>query len=96
MTELKTRKGQSIILNDNIRITVSKVNGNHVHLVVKAPDDVSVLHEKVYFAEIMDRVDKEVAAKKRLESIETNPTSRVTALFQALRAPLLRVFSFSQ
>jgi carbon storage regulator len=43
-----TRKlGESIMIGDNIRVTVFEIRGNQVRLGIDAPDEILVLREKV-------------------------------------------------
>lgn len=44
-----TRKiGESLLIGDNIEITVLNVRGNQVKIGVKAPQDVAVHREEIY------------------------------------------------
>ena len=44
-----TRKvGESVLIGDDISITVLSVRGNHVKLGVQAPKEVSVHREEIY------------------------------------------------
>lgn len=59
-----TRKiGQSIVINDNIRVVIVAIHGNKVRIAVEAPREVAVDREEIYarrqeFAEIeMDAVE---------------------------------------
>ncbi len=48
-TIVLTRKpGESIIINDNIEVHVSKVKGNQVRIAVKAPRDIKIWREEIY------------------------------------------------
>ena len=50
-----TRKvGEAIILDDDIKITVSDIQGNHIKLAIDAPKEV-----KVYREEIVKRMQAE-------------------------------------
>ena len=40
--------GQTIIIGDDITVTVLAIKGNHVHLGITAPKDVSVHREELY------------------------------------------------
>lgn len=48
MLVLKRNPGESIIIADNITITILGRQGNAVRVGIKAPDDVSVHREEVY------------------------------------------------
>ncbi|WP_434771237.1 carbon storage regulator CsrA [Pseudomonas entomophila] len=44
-----TRKvGETIVINDNIRVTVLSVKGNQIRLGVEAPEDVSVHRQEIH------------------------------------------------
>lgn len=40
--------GETIVIDDDIKITVMEVNGNHIRLGIDAPEDVKVYREEVY------------------------------------------------
>lgn len=48
MLLLTRRVGDSIIIGDDIKITVLKVNGKQVRIGVSAPREVSVHREEIY------------------------------------------------
>jgi carbon storage regulator len=48
MLILTRRIGESVIIGDDIHITVLEVKGNQVRLGVNAPKDVSVHREEIY------------------------------------------------
>ena len=44
-----TRKvGETIVINDNIRVTVLSVKGNQIRLGVEAPEDVPVHRQEIH------------------------------------------------
>ena len=47
MLALSRKKSQSILLGDDIRITVVKVQGNRVTLAIEAPDHVRILRDEL-------------------------------------------------
>ena len=51
MLVLTRKKDQSIVINDNIEITILDVQGDQVRIGVSAPRDVSI-HRKEIFLEI--------------------------------------------
>ncbi len=50
MLVLSRKKNESIIINDNITITVIEIRGDKIRLGIDAPKDVSVHRREVYEA----------------------------------------------
>ena len=50
MLVLSRKKNESIVINDNVVITIVEVRGDKVRLGIVAPRDVSVHREEVYEA----------------------------------------------
>ncbi|ODT99491.1 MAG: carbon storage regulator [Planctomycetes bacterium SCN 63-9] len=50
MLVLSRRKNESIILNDNIVVTVIEIRGDKIRLGIEAPRNVSVHRQEVYEA----------------------------------------------
>ena len=50
MLVLSRKVGESIIVNDNIKITVVELRGNRVRIGIDATRDVSVHREEIYDA----------------------------------------------
>ena len=48
MLVLKRKKGQEIIIGDNIRIVVNKIDSDSVELAIDAPREISILREEIY------------------------------------------------
>lgn len=48
MLVLNRKKGQSIFIGDNIRITVIDVQGDHIKIGVDAPREISVHRQEIY------------------------------------------------
>ena len=50
MLVLSRKKGERIVINDNIVITIVEVRGDKVRLGIEAPKDVGVHRQEVYDA----------------------------------------------
>ena len=50
MLVLSRKKDESIIINDNIRVTIVEIRGDKIRLGIDAPKDVSVYRREVYEA----------------------------------------------
>jgi len=50
MLILSRKKDESIIIGDNIEISIVDIKGDHVKLGIKAPKDVKVYRQEVYDA----------------------------------------------
>ena len=48
MLILTRRPGETILIGDDIEVTVMRISGNQVRIGVHAPDDVSVHREEIY------------------------------------------------
>jgi carbon storage regulator len=48
MLALTRKKGESLVVNNNIEITVLEIRGEQVKLGISAPKDVPVYREEVY------------------------------------------------
>ncbi len=48
MLLLTRRDGESLIIGDDIKVTVLNVNGNQVKIGIDAPEDVPILREELY------------------------------------------------
>ncbi len=64
MLVLSRKKNESIIINDNITVTVIEIRGDKVRLGIEAPKDVTVHRREVY--EAIQRENQQ-AAQIRLD-----------------------------
>ncbi|MDH3694505.1 MAG: carbon storage regulator CsrA [Gammaproteobacteria bacterium] len=48
MLILTRRSSQSLVIGDNVKITVLGTKGHHVRIGIEAPDDIAVHREEVY------------------------------------------------
>ncbi len=60
MLILTRRVGETLMIGDDITVTVLGVKGNQVRVGVNAPRDVAVHREEIY-----DRIQKETEAPKK-------------------------------
>ncbi|MDH7600438.1 MAG: carbon storage regulator CsrA [Sedimentisphaerales bacterium] len=68
MLVLSRTKDQSIIIGDNIKITIVDVRGDKVRLGITAPKDIPVHREEIYLAIQKEKKAKEQAAEQPPES----------------------------
>lgn len=47
MLVLSRKVGETIVINENVRVTVLSVRANHVRLGISAPNDVAVFREEL-------------------------------------------------
>ncbi len=48
MLVLTRRIGESIVIGDNIKMTILNVKGNQVRIGIEAPKDISIHREEIY------------------------------------------------
>lgn len=48
MLALTRKKGESLVINNNIEVTVLEIRGDQVRLGISAPKDVSIYRQEVY------------------------------------------------
>lgn len=68
MLILTRKKGQSIIINNNIEIVISVIDGEQVKIGINAPKEVSILRKEVYDAVQQSNRDA-VSSKMDLDAI---------------------------
>ncbi len=59
MLILTRRLGESLIIGDNIKITVEKISKGQIKIGIEAPKDVIVAREEVANRELVGRVQEE-------------------------------------
>lgn len=62
MLVLTRKKGQSIVVNDNIEITVLDIQGDQIRIGIEAPKEISV-HRKEVYLEIQEENRKAAESK---------------------------------
>jgi carbon storage regulator len=67
MLVLTRKKNQSIVLNDNIELTVIEIQGDQVRIGINAPKDVKVFRKEVYI-EIME--ENQRASDVKIDSLD--------------------------
>ena len=65
MLALTRKKGESLVLNNDIEVTVLEIRGDQVKLGVKAPREVPVYRKEVYI-----QIQKENEAAASVEKLE--------------------------
>ena len=65
MLVLSRRQNESVIISDDIVVTVVKIRGNQVHLAFDAPRDTPIHRREVY--EAMER--EQVAERRELQAV---------------------------
>lgn len=65
MLALTRKKGESLVLNNDIEVTVLEIRGDQVKLGVKAPRQVPVYRKEVYL-----QIQKENEAAASVENLE--------------------------
>lgn len=66
MLVLTRKKGQSIVIGDEVEITIVEVFGDQVRVGIKAPKEIAV-HRKEIFLEITE--ENKTAAQSKIEDI---------------------------
>lgn len=75
MLVLTRRKGQSIVLGDNIEISVVEVNGDAVRIGIKAPKEISVYRREIYDAICEENISAARAAAEMAQKLKKMPFS---------------------
>ena len=68
MLALSRRKGESLILNNNIEITVLEIRGDQIKLGIKAPKEVPIYRKEVY--EQIEESNKAAAESTGLKNLQ--------------------------
>ena len=65
MLELTRKKGEALVINNNIEITVLEIRGDQIKIGISAPKDVPVYRKEVYL-----QIQKENAAAINIDGLE--------------------------
>ncbi len=66
MLALTRKKGESLVINNNIEITVLEVRGDQIKIGISAPKDVPIYRKEVYM-----QIHEENKAAVSMEGLET-------------------------
>lgn len=68
MLALTRKKGESLVLNNNIEITVLEIRGDQVKIGINAPKEVPVYRKEVY--EQIEEANKAAVQSKGLKNLK--------------------------
>lgn len=71
MLALTRKKGESLVINNNIEVTILEIRGDQIKLGISAPRDVSIYRKEVYL-----QIQEENKA-----ALETNDAEALKNLF---------------
>lgn len=57
MLILTRKKGEKILIDDNIEISIVEIKGNKVKIGIDAPKDIEILREEVYRSVEQENID---------------------------------------
>ncbi|MFO0923431.1 MAG: carbon storage regulator [Pirellulales bacterium] len=73
MLVLSRKEGEEIVIGDNIKIVISRIDGNRVSVGIEAPKDVKIIRSELSGTE--PEAQKEKASKSpRWSSLDAKPT----------------------
>ncbi|MEW5919780.1 MAG: carbon storage regulator CsrA [Bacillota bacterium] len=70
MLVLTRKKGQSIMVGDEIEISVVEINGDAIRLGIKAPRDVSIYRREIYEAILEENIRAAGTAAQMAEKLK--------------------------
>lgn len=68
MLALTRKKGESLVINNNIEVTVLEIRGDQVKIGVSAPKEVSVYRKEVYLQ--IEQENKAAVSAEALEALK--------------------------
>jgi carbon storage regulator len=69
MLALSRRKNESLIINNNVEITVLEIKGDQVKLGIAAPKDVSVYRKEIYLQ--IEEANKEAMNAEGIANLQS-------------------------
>lgn len=71
MLVLTRKKGQSIMVGDDIEISVVEINGDAIRLGIKAPRDVSIYRREIYDAILEENIRAAGSSARMADKLKT-------------------------
>lgn len=68
MLALSRKKGEAVIINNNVEITVLEVKGDQVKIGISAPKDVSIYRKEVYLQ--IQEANKDAVNANAMEALK--------------------------
>lgn len=68
MLALSRKKGESLVINNNIEVTVLEIRGDQVKLGISAPKDVSIYRKEIYLQ--IEEANKEAMNLEGLSNLQ--------------------------
>lgn len=68
MLALSRKKGEAIVVNNNVEITILEVKGDQVKIGISAPRDVSIYRKEVYIQ--IQEANKEAVNAEGMEALK--------------------------
>ncbi|MBP5298625.1 MAG: carbon storage regulator CsrA [Lachnospiraceae bacterium] len=68
MLALSRKKGESLIINNNVEITILDIKGDQIKVGIQAPKDVTIYRKEVYL-QIQDANKEATEAAEGLEAL---------------------------
>lgn len=75
MLILTRKKGQSIIINNNIEVVISAIDGDQVKIGIKAPEEINILRKEVY-DDVQQSNKKAIQSKIDIAALKNLPTPK--------------------
>lgn len=68
MLALTRKKGEALVLNNNIEVTVLEVKGDQVKIGIQAPKDVSIYRKEIYLQ--IQKENEEAMSNAGIENLK--------------------------